>query len=123
MAWGLIREMGHVSIQTNDIEGSIFDATQLLGLRVTERTGNEVYLAANSVHHELAYVESEVNGIHSLGLIAQDGDALREIRKRVADENFKIVSETPVSLGVQDGFSFIGPEGWIFEVYSGMQKQ
>ncbi len=121
MAWGLIREMGHVSIQTNDIEGSIFDATQLLGLRVTERTGNEVYLAANSVHHELTYVESDVNGIHSLGLIAQNGDALREIRKRVANENFRIVSETPVSAGVQDGFSFIGPEGWIFEVYTGMQ--
>ena len=122
MAWGLIREMGHVSIQTNDVEGSIFDATQLLGLRVTERTANEVYLAANSVHHELVYVESEVNGIQSIGLIAQNGDALREIRRRVESENFKIVSHTAVSAGVQDGFSFIGPEGWIFEIYTGMQK-
>lgn len=121
MAWGLIREMGHVSIQTNDIEGSIFDATQLLGLRVTERTGNEVYLAANAVHHELVYVESEVNGIQSIGLIARNGDALREIRRRVENENFTFVSHTAVSAGVQDGFSFIGPEGWIFEIYTGMQ--
>ncbi|RAN78177.1 hypothetical protein B5P43_17430 [Bacillus sp. SRB_336] len=121
MAWGLIREMGHVSIQTNDIEGSIFDATALLGLRVTERTAKEAYLAANAVHHELVYVESDVNGIHAIGLIARDGDALREIRRRVETENFKVLAESPVSAGVQDGFSFIGPEGWIFEIYTGMQ--
>lgn len=122
MSWGLIREMGHVAIQTTDLEGSIFDATQLLGLRVTERTGNEVYLAAAPVHHELTYLESDVNGIHSLGLVARDGDALREIRRRVDAENLLIVADGPTSAGVQDGFSFMGPEGWIFEIYTEMQS-
>lgn len=121
MSWGLISEMGHVAIQTTDMKGSIFDATELLGLRVTERTENEVYLAAAPVHHELVYVESDTNSIHSLGLVARDGDALRTIRRRVEDENLPIISGTPVSAGIQDGFSFIGPEGWIFEVYIGMQ--
>jgi catechol 2,3-dioxygenase-like lactoylglutathione lyase family enzyme len=121
MSWGLISEMGHVAIQTTDLQGSIFDATQLLGLRVTEKTDNEVYLAAAGVHHELVYVESDVNGIHSLGLVARDGDALRTIRRRVRDESLPVISEKPVSAGVQDGFTFVGPEGWIFEVYTDMQ--
>ncbi|MBB6407187.1 VOC family protein [Arthrobacter sp. AZCC_0090] len=122
MSWGLIREMGHVAIQTTDVDAAVADATQLLGLRVTERTGNDVNLAAGNVHHELVYVDSNVNGIHSLGLIARDGEALRTIRKRVEAENLHIVSDKAYSAGVQDGFSFIGPEGWIFEIYVGMQE-
>ncbi|MDR2256465.1 MAG: VOC family protein [Arthrobacter sp.] len=122
MSWGLISEMGHVAIQTTDLAGSLFDATQLLGLRETDRADGQVYLSANAVHHELVYVESSRNGIHSLGLIARDGDALKEIRRRVDAENFAIVSERPLSLGVEDGFAFVGPEGWIFEVYTNMLK-
>lgn len=121
MSWGLIREMGHVAIQTTDLEGSIFDATQILGLRVTERTAGEIYLAAGNVHHELVYLDSDTNGIHSIGLVARDGDALRTIRHRVEAENLPIISEKSTSAGVQDGFSFIGPEGWIFEIYIDMQ--
>lgn len=121
MSWGLIREMGHVAIQTTNIEDSIFDATQLLGLRVTDKTASEVYLAAGNVHHELVYVDSDVNAVHSIGLVARDGDALRTIRRRVEAENLPIISEKSVSAGIQDGFSFIGPEGWIFEIYIGMQ--
>ncbi|UNK47104.1 VOC family protein [Arthrobacter sulfonylureivorans] len=110
-----------MAIQTTDVEGSIFDATQLLGLHVTEQKGNEVYLAAGAVHHELVYIESETNGIHSIGLLAKDGDALRTIRRRVEDENLRIISEGPECSGIEDGFSFVGPEGWIFEVFIDMQ--
>ena len=44
MSWGLISEMGHVGIQTTDLDASIWDATQLLGLRVTEQSGDAAYL-------------------------------------------------------------------------------
>ncbi|MEB7446448.1 VOC family protein [Arthrobacter koreensis] len=121
MSWGLIREMGHVSIQTTDVDAAVADATGLLGLRVTEQAGRETYLAAAAVHHELVYVDSDTNGIHSLGLVARDGDALREIRRRVEAENLPVISETPVSAGVQDGFSFIGPEDWVFDIYTHLQ--
>jgi len=114
--------MGHVGIQTTDIEGSIFDATQLLGLRETDRAGESVYFAAGEVHHELMYTQSDVNGIDSLGLVARDGDALRTIRQRVDAEGFTVISERPRGVGIEDGFSFIGPEGWVFEIYIGMQR-
>ena len=122
MSWGLISAMGHVSIQTTQLKESVFDATQLLGLRETERTSDAVYLAAADVHHELVYVESDVNGIDGFGLVAASGDALREIRRRVDAENFQILSEKPRGAGIEDGFSFIGPEGFVFEIYVGMQE-
>ena len=121
MSWGLISEMGHVGIQTTDVEASVRDATQLLGLRVTERAGDAVYLAAGDVHHELVYRESDVNGVDSLGLVARDGDALRTIRRRVEDENLEVLTDLPRTAGVEDGFSFVGPEGWVFEITIGRQ--
>jgi catechol 2,3-dioxygenase len=121
MSWGLISEMGHVGIQTTDVEASVWDATQLLGLRVTERAGDAVYLAAGDVHHELVYRESDVNGVDSLGLVARDGDALRTVRRRVEDENLEVLSDLPRTAGVEDGFSFVGPEGWVFEITIGRQ--
>lgn len=78
MPWGLITAMGHVGIQTTKLEESVFDTTQLLGLR--------------------------------------------EIRRRVEQENLPIVSEKPRGAGIEDGFSFVGPEGFVFEVYVGMQE-
>ena len=121
MSWGLISEMGHVGIQTTDLDASIWDATQLLGLRVTEQTGDAAYLAAGDVHHELIYRESDVNGVDSLGLIARDGDALRTIRRRVEDENLEVLSDAPRTAGVEDGFSFVGPEDYVFEITIGRQ--
>ena len=121
MSWGLISEMGHVGIQTTDVEASVRDATQLLGLRVTERAGDAVYLAAGDVHHELVYRESDVNGVDSLGLVARDGDALRTVRRRVEDENLEVLTDLPRTAGVEDGFSFVGPEGWVFEITIGRQ--
>src|SRR4051812_5126171 len=122
MSWGLITAMGHVGIQTTRLEESVFDARQILGLRETERTSDAVYLAAGSVHHELVYIESDVDGVDSFGFIARDGDALREIRHRVEQENLPVISEKPRGAGIEDGFSFVGPEGFVFEVYVGMQE-
>lgn len=120
MSWGVVSEMGPVSIRTSDFERSVSDAQQILGLRETRRSGGVSYLAAAGVHHELSYVESDVDGLESLGLLAANGDALKEVRRRVEDEGFAVVSEKPTGEGVEDGFTFIGPEGFAFEVSIGL---
>lgn len=122
MSWGLISEMGHVSIQTTRLEDSVFDATQVLGLRETDREGGTVFLAAADVHHELVYIESEHDGIDHIGLVAADASALAEVRRRVDAAGFAIVSEQPLEKGVAEGFSFVGPEGFVYEIYLGMEQ-
>lgn len=122
MSWGLITEMGHVAIRTSDLDQSIWDATNLLGLRLTEKTDDVAYLAASDKHHELIYTEHEQGGVDLFGLVARDGDALKQMRQRIEDENLQIISDKPTFAGVEDGFSFIGPEGYGFEIYIGMQK-
>lgn len=120
MSWGVVSEVGPVSIRTTDLAKSVSDAQQVLGLRETQRSGGIAYMSAANVHHELTYVESDMNGVDLLGMIAPNGDALKEIRRRVADEGFAMISETPTLDGVEDAFSFIGPEGFGFEVSIGL---
>lgn len=116
MSWGVISEMGPVSIRTSDLEQSVRDARQILGLHETRRSGGISYLAAAQLDHELSYVESDVDGLELLGLVAADGDALREVRRRVDDAGLTILSEIPTRDGMEDGFSFLGPEGFGFEI-------
>lgn len=120
MSWGVISEMGPVSIRTSNIEQSVTDAQSVLGLRKTRETEGVTYLAASNVHHELTYVESDADGLDLLGLIAADGDALRDVRARVEHEGFRVLSEKPTREGMEDGFSFVGPEGFAFEVLVGL---
>ncbi|SFI61026.1 Catechol-2,3-dioxygenase [Microbacterium saccharophilum] len=123
MSWGLISEMGHVAIQTTRLEDSVFDATQVLGLRETGRDEHTVFLAAADVHHELMYQASEHDGIDHIGLVAADRGALAEVRRRIDAGGWEVVSESPLEEGIEEGFAFEGPEGFIYEVYVGMARQ
>ncbi|MES2172283.1 MAG: VOC family protein [Actinomycetota bacterium] len=120
MSAGVISAMGHLAILTKDLDASVFDATQVLGLRETSRAGDTVYLSAAGVHHELSYTRSHQNAIDHIGLVARDADALAEVRARVERAGFEIVSEKPLDDGIDQGFSFVGPEYWVFEIYLGM---
>lgn len=120
MAWGLVSEMGPVSLHTDNLAASLHDATTLLGLRVTDKQPGVAHLAASAVHHELRLIETEQNGVDSLGLFANDGDALKEIRARVDAEGFRVLRHRPGVVGVEDSFAFVGPENFVFEVSLGM---
>lgn len=121
MSEGIISAMGHLSIQTKDLEGSVFDAVNLLGLRETSRSGETVFLAAADVHHELMYTKSSVDAIDHIGLVAKNRGALAEARARVDRGGFPIVSEKPLEAGIAEGFAFVGPEGFVYEIYLGME--
>nr|WP_322843340.1 VOC family protein [Herbiconiux sp. KACC 21604] len=115
--------MGQVSLRTNDLGASIHDAVDVLGLQVTAAERGVTYLAASAVHHELRLIESSENGVESLGLIARDGDAFRELRSRVDAEGLRILRHRPAPLGVADSFAFVGPEGFVFEVMHDIQDR
>lgn len=122
MSWGLISEMGYVGIRTPDVEAAVWDAENLLGLQQTARQGDSAFLSAAGVHHELVYTYDDANSVDRFGFVAKNAAALSEIKRRVDAEGFRVLATTPSSPGVADGFSFVGPEGWVFEIYTGMEK-
>jgi len=121
MSPGVISEIGYVALQAKDIEASLANARDILGLVETERSGNAVFLGSRArAHHELVYLDSPVDALGHVGLVAPNATALHTVRRRILDEGFPLLTETPLHPGVSDGFSFAGPEGFIFEIYVGM---
>jgi catechol 2,3-dioxygenase len=120
MSWGLIAEMGFITIHTTRLDEQVASSREILGLREVKRVGNASYLAAADVHHEVIYVQSHQNAVGHISLRARDSDAIAEIRRRVVAAGFAIVSDQPLELGVDQAMSFVGPEGYIFEIYTGL---
>lgn len=121
MSWGLISEMGYVGIRTPDVEASVWDAVNLLGLQESGRAGDSVFLTAAGLHHELVYTHDTANAVDRFGLVAKNVEALHEIRRRVDKEGLHVLTSQPTTPGVAEGFSFVGPEGFVFEIYTGME--
>ncbi|WP_404320817.1 VOC family protein [Arthrobacter luteolus] len=117
MTQGLIAEMGFITIQTTRLDEQVTMTREILGLREVERVGNAVYFAAADVHHEIVYVEGDRDGLDHLSFRARDESAFQEIRRRVIDAGMPILTDAPLSIGITEAFSFIGPEGYIFEIY------
>lgn len=120
MSWGPIAGMGFVTIQTTRFEDSIATARDILGLRETHRVGDAAYFAASGLHHEIVYIKSDRDAVDHISLEATDSDGIAEIRRRVVGAGYTVLSDTPLEEGVDEAMSFVGPEGYIFEIYTNL---
>lgn len=120
MAFGVISEIGYISLHTSDIEGSVAHARDILGLVETGRSGNAVYLSsAAKMHHEMIYLDAPEHGVGHIGLVAAGAAGLDTARRRVKAAGYPVISDSPLHPGVADGFAFLGPEDFVYEIYVG----
>ena len=117
----VISEVGHLALRVRDVAAAEEFSTALVGLAVTGRTADSVWLTHDSSHHSIQYIRAEEDGVDHVGLVAVDGDALAEIRRRVDAAGLPVVSERPLGPGVLDGFAFETVDGFVFEVYTQME--
>ena len=123
MSWGPIAGMGFTTLQTTRFEESITTARDILGLRETRRIGDAAYFAAAGLHHEIVYVKSDRDAIDHISLEATDSDGIAEIRRRVIAAGYEVLSDRPLEEGVDEAMSFVGPEGFIFEIYTNLATE
>jgi catechol 2,3-dioxygenase len=121
MAEFVISAMGHVAIRVTDLDAAVWTATQIMGLRESERVDDTVYLTHGSPHHSLQYLGGATDGVDHIGLVASDASALEEIRRRVDRAGHEVISDTPLDVGIEEGFAFSGPDGFVYEIYIGME--
>ncbi|MCK6211067.1 VOC family protein [Georgenia sp. EYE_87] len=120
MALGAVSEMGYLAMRTRAYEESLQLATEVLGLRLTRDSGDRAYLAAADRHHELVYVKGDADGIDHIGLVAESAESLEVIRKKVEAGRFRIITRSPFEEAIGEGFAFVGPENYVFHIYTGM---
>jgi catechol 2,3-dioxygenase-like lactoylglutathione lyase family enzyme len=118
----VISSIGHVAIRVRDLDEAVRDATDFIGLRVSERVDDTVYLTHGAPHHSLQYIAADEDAVDHVALEANGPAALAEIRDRVDAAGFEIVSDEPLDAGIEDGFAFVGHEDFVYEIYIGMAE-
>jgi catechol 2,3-dioxygenase len=117
----VISEIGHLALRVRDLEAAAELATNVMGLMVTARTDDAVWLSHGTSHHSLQYIRDDADGVDHVGLVAPDAEAVEDARGRVEGAGLRILSDGPLGPGVKDGFSFEDGGGFVFEIYSEME--
>ncbi|HTT93367.1 MAG TPA: VOC family protein [Solirubrobacterales bacterium] len=121
MSAPVIAAVGHVALEVADLDQALATATEIMGLRESERGEDGwVYLTHGATHHSIQYRQADADGVHHIGLEAADPEAIVEIRQRLAREGIAVDAERPFDPMLPEGFVFTLPEGFAIEVYVGM---
>jgi len=114
--------VGYVTIQVADLDAAERFALDTVGLFVTDRGDDHISFSHGTQHHSLQYIRSTENAFDHIGLVARDSEALATIRSRIEGEHLTIVAEGPMTGGVEDGFAFEAPGGFVIAVYTRMTE-
>jgi catechol 2,3-dioxygenase len=113
----VISRLGHIAIQVTDLEESVANAKNLLGLREIERRAGIVYLTCDEHHHALEFSTADQAGLDHVGLQARSVEALERLHATLQKEGVTILSEKPEEPGLAQAIRFPTPDGHIFEVF------
>ena len=117
----MISAIGHVALQVPNLEESVHWATTVMGMREVARDGNTSYLTHGVAHHSLIYIEAGAGALDHISLEARDESALQELTDRLNKHGVKTIDHTREP-GVRQSIRFEGPDGHLFEVYSGLAQ-
>jgi catechol-2,3-dioxygenase len=117
----LVQAVSHVALQVTDVDASSEFASALIGLRESGRSADRVFLTHDDSHHSVEYISGETNALDHMGFEVTGPEALREIRSRVENAGLEIVEED-LAGPIEDGFLFVGPDGFGIEVHLPMGK-
>src|SRR5690348_12004868 len=115
----MITAIGHVALQVPTLDDSVRWATTVMGMREVARAGKVSYLTHGGAHHSLMYIEAAEGALDHLSLQARDDKALDELSNRLARHGVKTI-EHEKEPAVKESVRFEGPDGHLFEVYSGL---
>ena len=113
----LIRQMGHVVISSPDPMGAAKDLCDVVGLRITEVDGDDVYLSSNNRHHEVTYTKGDGRAV-ALGLEAISAEAVDEVASRAKTDGLDILDDRPIGKHYDRAVRIVAPGGAIFEIHT-----
>ena len=118
-----VAHLAHVELLTPDIEGSLWFFTEFLGMRVTAREKDSVYLRCyeDPYHHSLKLTGADQAGLGSMGWRTTSAEAL-ERRAAALDVAGLGRGWTTGDVGVGRTFAFDSPDGHAMELVWDVEK-
>src|SRR5207253_1207141 len=128
----MIKAIGHVALQVPNLDQSVGWATTVMGLREVAREGagrarvslaggSTSFLTHGGAHHSLIYIEAGDAALDHSSLPARDEDAMHELNDQLAKHGVRTIDHQREP-GVKDSIRFAGPDGHVFEVFTGMSQ-
>lgn len=118
----LIAQLGHLTLETPNLDRMVHEAENLLGLRITSQHEHQVSLTSNSRRAEITFVRAEAAAVQSIGLEATSAEAVHEAKRRALRAGYEILSPQPTAAGSALGFVFRGPSGHAFEIHTAVPR-
>lgn len=116
----LIKRMAHVALRVPDLDASVSWATRVMGMREVERNDGVSYLTHSDCHHSLQYIASDRSALDHIAMEAHDREALDRLVQKLRDRGVPVISERPEEDGINRAIRFLGPDGHVIEVFTGM---
>ncbi len=117
----LVNAIGHVQLNVVDVEALVTEATEILGLHVTHRTEDQVWLACNGRTAELVLHKADENSVRLVGFDAVSKAAVAEAAARVQPAGCRLVSQSATLGCCEAGVTFETPQGLMIEVHAPIQ--
>lgn len=114
--------IGHLALRATDPEASATFLTDILGLRRTLATDEQILLSCNEKHHEIQLLAGPQAGVDHLGLELESEADLDTVHGRLSRLGIPIVSDRSLEPGLENAIRFVGPLGLTFELYTRMQR-
>ena len=114
--------IGHVALRVTHIDQSAKHAVDVLGLRETARSPQEVLLTANEKHHELQLIAADRAGLDHVGLEVESEEELEQVRTRILGSGARLLEDVPHEAGLGSALRALGPADVVYEVYCEMER-
>ena len=114
--------LGFMAFDTADLDGSLREAVEVMGLRIVHQDARMAILTSNAKRAELVLHAAEPGersgGMRAIGLQAHDAEAVTAAAARAQAAGLSIVSTTPSLPFLERSVTFLTPEGHAFEVHT-----
>ncbi len=117
-----IKRLGHVAFTVHDVEETASFYEKILGMEISDRAGEAVFLRCNNEHHCLALYPGEKRGMHHLGLEVNDKEALLAARDVLASHGHEPIKRDYEEPGQGEAYCYRDPDGFLLELYEGMES-
>ena len=113
-----VKRLGHATISTQDIDTQTDYYSRILGLSVSERSKDRVFLTSKQGVEAIELVRGEPNQLKRLSFQIAPGSDLKEVAKTLEKDGVKCELRHGITPGVKDAVSFVDPKGTPVDLYA-----